>query len=147
MFRLRYWRSLSADESWRYAIVGGLLALPFVARTYWETGTTAGLEPIFAAGLLVGYFFRGTTREIARVGARIGVVAALPVLLWMSIEPAAYVLLETDPWYAPLVPIAIAVLFVTVGGLIAALVGAIGARIGDWLSGKLGFGRSATVAQ
>ncbi|NUB90911.1 DUF5518 domain-containing protein [Haloterrigena sp. SYSU A121-1] len=147
MFRFRYWRSLLADESWRYAIVGGLLALPFVARSYWETGMTAGIEPIFAAGLLVGYFFQGSVDEVGRVGSRTGVVGALPVLLWMSVEPVAYVLLETVPWYDPLVPIAVAVLFVTIGSLFAALVGAIGARIGDWLSEKVGRYRPPVVAR
>ncbi|AEH38254.1 DUF5518 domain-containing protein [Halopiger xanaduensis] len=146
MFRLRYWRSLLADDSWRYALVGGLLALPFAARSYWRTGTTLELEAIFVAGLLVGYFFRGTADEVSRVGSRTGFVGALPVLLWM-VSDVVYFLFETESSYTLFAPIVGGVLLVTIGSLFAALVGAIGARIGDWLSGKTGFDRATAAAQ
>ena len=148
MFRLRYWRSLAADESWRYAIVGGLLALPFVVGSYWQTGTSVGFEAIFVAGLLVGYFFRGTPEEVSQVGSRTGFIGMLPVLLWKLSDTVAFLFLELgSPYGFRFVQIAFMVVFVMIGALIAAVIGAIGARIGNWLSGKIGFGRTAAVAR
>lgn len=148
MFRLRYWRSLLADDSWRYAIAGGLLAVPFVARSYQRTGTSVEFESLFVAGLLVGYFVRGTTDEVSRVGSRTGFVGALPTLLWLLSDTAVFLFVELGPPYEfRLVQFGFVIMFGMIGVLIAAVTGAIGARIGNWLSGKLGVDRSTAVAQ
>ncbi|ELY68460.1 DUF5518 domain-containing protein [Natrinema versiforme] len=148
MFRLRYWRSLLADDSWRYAIVGGLLAVPFVARSYQRTGTGLEFESLFVAGLLVGYFFRGPTAAVSRVGSRTGVVGALPALLWMLSDTIVFLFAELgSPYEFRLVQFGFVIMFGMIGVLIAAVTGAIGARIGNWLRGKFGVDQSTVVAQ
>lgn len=49
------------SDEWRYALLGGLLSVPFTTVGYWQTGSEIALSPVLFGGLLVG-----------RVGARIG---------------------------------------------------------------------------
>ncbi|WP_339104651.1 DUF5518 domain-containing protein [Haloterrigena salinisoli] len=133
----RRFRSLLANERWRYAIVGGLVAVPLTTLSYWQTGSEIGLWPIGLGGLLAGYWFEGSAAERTRVGVRAGLVGALPTA-WLLVDLLWFIHVELRG-SAPSRLLQSAVAVVGVAGIIAlaALAGTIGARIGGWLRGKL----------
>ena len=139
-------RSLLRDESWRYALLGGLIALLGTTATDWRTGSTFNIGAVFVGGLLAGALFTGTATDRARVGVRVGLIGGVP-LLWMGAELVRFVLLETSaPVAVRLFQIAVVLPFVGFGFGIAAFVARVGARIGDSLRNKFGRNRPSVVA-
>lgn len=135
-------------DGWRYALVGGLASVPFTAASYWQTGSELSVSPVFFGGLLAGYLAGRATGDRTGVGARAGLVGALPVL-WMLTD----ILLATSALAGPAWFVAAdTALVVLMGGVfallclaVAALVGAVGGRVGGWLAGVVGPRRPPTV--
>ena len=147
MARDRGRRSLLADDSWRYAIVGGLAALPFTAINYWQTGSEIGLWPVVFGGLLAGYLYEGPSTVRSRVGFRAGLIGLLPAL-WLLGDLLWFVHVEVGgPAVSRVVQTVFAIVFVVAMFVFAGLAGMIGSRVGDWLSGKVGRDRPPVVAR
>jgi hypothetical protein len=125
--------------SWKYALVGGLVSLPFTTLSYWRTGSELSLGAVLFGGILAGYLARRAGGEISGVGTRVGIVGGLPVLWVASDVLAATVGLAGPTWFvtsATLLAIGFTIAVAVLGFGIAALVGKLGARIGIWLAGN-----------
>ncbi|QRV16252.1 DUF5518 domain-containing protein [Haloterrigena salifodinae] len=139
-------RSLLSDDGWKYALIGGLVALPFTAAVYRRTGSRIGLGPAFVGGLIAGYLHDGFANERARIGAVSGVIGALPAL-WVLGELLSFITLETgSPGWFRAVSVALAIGVIATVFVLAAGVAAISARVGDWASSKAGRTRPPTAA-
>ena len=138
-------RALLTDPVWKYAIVGGLLALPFTIAMALQTPTELSLGPVFGAGLVAGYLYDGRRSERSSVGARAGAMSALPAL-WLVVDAVPFVLLETGSplWFRALSTV-FAIGITALAIVFAAAVAIVGARVGDWVSSKAGRTRSTAV--
>ncbi|WP_126662825.1 DUF5518 domain-containing protein [Haloterrigena salifodinae] len=147
MTRDRSRRSLLADDSWRYAIVGGLASLPFTTVTYWQTGSEIGLLPVVFGGLVAGYLYEGPSAVRSRVGFRAGLIGLLPAL-WMLVDILWFVHVELGgPVVSRVLQTVLAIVAVVTMFVFAGLAAIIGSRIGDWLSKKVGRYRPSVVAR
>jgi hypothetical protein len=133
---------------WKYALVGGVLSLPFTTLSYWQTGSELSLGAVLFGGILAGYLVERAGGEHSGVGTRVGVVGGLPVLWVLFDVLAATSGLGGPAWFvtsATLLTIGFSIVVAVLGFGIAALVGELGVRVGSWLAGRLP-GRSTPVA-
>lgn len=114
------------SQQWRYALICGMLSLPFTALSYWQTGSELSLSPVFLGGVLAGYLMTRRTGTGRGVGARVGLVGGLPVL-WVlfDILQAASVLAGPS-WFVASATILTIVVTVVFGFGLAALIGELG---------------------
>jgi len=133
---------------WKYALVGGLFALPFTTLGYWQTGSELSLGAVLFGGLLAGYLVKRAGDRSSGVGTRAGLVGGLPVLWVLFDVLAATTGLDGPAWFvtsATLLTVGFTIVVAVLGFGIAALVGEVGARVGGWLAGERP-GRSSPVA-
>jgi hypothetical protein len=122
-----------------YALLGGLAALPFVALSYWQTGSEVSFGAVVFGGLLAGYLLERAGGDARGVGARAGLVGGLPLLWALADVLAATSALAGPAWFVAgaTATTVVFVLGVAVLGFgLAALVGEVGGRIGGWLAGQ-----------
>jgi len=136
------------SETWRYALVGGLVALPGTAYLLWQSGSELSLGPVLFGGLVAGYLHAGDASARRSVGVRVGLIGALPAL-WMVGDVLATASSAGGPaWFRAVAVgtgIGTMLVFTLLAVGLAAVVGVVGAAIGDWLSRKIGRrGSSAT---
>ena len=130
------WTGPLADrlsETWRYALLGGLLALPFTTLSYARTGDEVALGAVFWGGLLAGYLAKRRGLTGTPVGSRAGVVGGLPAL-WMVGDIVPYLVGLGGPAWFRAVQLALVLLMVPVFVGLSALVGGLGGRLGGWLA-------------
>jgi len=128
------------SQTWRYALLGGLVALPFTSLSYAQSGTELGLGAVFWAAVLVGYLARRRGLSGTPVGARAGLVGSMPEL-WMVGDIASFVVGLGGPAWFRIAQLAVVALFVPLVLGLAALVGALGGRLGGWLAERHGHPR------
>jgi uncharacterized membrane protein YeaQ/YmgE (transglycosylase-associated protein family) len=130
---------LWADDAWRHALVGGLASVPVTTLLYWQSTNELGLGPVFLGGLVAGYLHGSTGSR--RVGARAGIVGALPALLLFGEVLSMLPGLSGPPWFLAAggaMVVAGGVAFVALAAALSALVGVVGASVGGWLAGRTG---------
>jgi len=128
-------------ETWRYALLGGLIALPGTAYLFWQSGSELSLGPVLVGGLVAGYLHTGETSARRSVGVRVGLIGGLPALRTLVDLFAAVPALGGPAWFRVVaggMGAGAVVLFVLLVLGLAAVVGVLGAAVGDWLSRKIG---------
>jgi hypothetical protein len=129
------------SETWRYTLLGGLIALPGTALLYWQSADTVTYGPILLGGLVAGYVYDGEKATRRRIGARTGLIGGLPALWPLADMFGALPALAGPAWFRVAgtglgVGTALVVSLVALG--LAAVTGVVGAAVGDWLSRKTG---------
>jgi len=74
-------RPSKLSDRWRYALGGGLVAVPLMTLGYLGTGSELSLGPVLLGGAVAGYLATRDTGTHRGVGARVGLVASFPALL------------------------------------------------------------------
>ena len=134
----------AVTPTWRYALLAGLAALPFVGYSYWQSGGTADVSILVLTALVAGYLAKRRGLESTAVGVRAGLVVS-PVVLWQAAELVPTVLGFDQPvWVDGVMLVAIGV-FTPLLVLVVALVGGLGARLGGWLAERNGHPRGAVA--
>jgi hypothetical protein len=137
------------SETWRYALLGGLIALPGTAYLLWQSGDELSLGPVLIGALVAGYFHAGDESARRSVGIRVGLIGGLPAL-WTLVDLfAAVPALGGPAWFQVVaggMGVGAVLLFVLLVLGLAAVVGVLGAAVGDWLSRKTGRLRSTAVS-
>ena len=64
---------------WTPAILAGLSSMPLTAGLHWYWSHYTSF-PVFVVGVAVGYYYRHRSKRGIRVGTRMGLVGALPVV-------------------------------------------------------------------
>lgn len=141
--------SPNLSETWRYALIGGLVALPGTTYLYWQSGTELSLGPVLVGGLVAGYLHAGDRSTRRSIGARTGLIGGLPAL-WMLADALAVVPGVGGPTWFRVVAggmgVGTMLVFALLAFGLAALVGVLGAAVGGWLSRKTGRRRSSATA-
>jgi hypothetical protein len=129
-------------ETWRYALVGGVVSIPLSLGLYWYTGmgNDFSLNMVTVGGLLAGYLAKRNSVDAKPAGVRAGLIGALPGLAWILPRIARSV---AAGW--SLLPIAVFLcLFTVIIFGIGAVAGVIGGAVGGWLFTKMENRRRAT---
>lgn len=129
----------SVSDTWKYALLGGLVSVPLTTVGYWQSGSELSLSPVLFGGLIAGYLARRATGTADGVGVRAGLVGALPTLWILADVLGAASALAGPTWFVAVgVGFTGAILLVVavVGFGLGALAGALGARAGSWLAGR-----------
>jgi len=131
----------SLPETWRYALLGALVALPGTALLYWQSNTQLSFGPILLGGLIAGYLYTGDQSGRRRVGIRTGLIGGLPAL-WMLADMLTTVSGVGGPAWFRIVAGGMGVVTMLLITLLAfglaAMLGVVGAAVGGWLSRKTG---------
>jgi uncharacterized membrane protein len=126
-------------QQWRYAVIGGVIALPFTAFGYWQTGSELSLSPVLFGGLLAGYLAKRQAGESRGVGIRAGLIGGIPIL-WAILDIlSATSALGGPEWFitgATVLTVGFSAVVAVLGFVLAAFIGKIGAKLGGWLAGK-----------
>lgn len=121
-------------ETWKYALIGGVVSIPLSLGLYWYSGmgNDFSLNMVVVGGVLAGYLAKRNSADAKPAGLRAGLIGALPGLAWMLPQITRNV---AAGW--SLLPIAVfsALFTVTIFG-IGALAGVIGGAVGGWLFKK-----------
>jgi len=124
------------SQQWQYALICGVLALPFTALSYWQTGSELSLSPVFVGGILAGYLTTRRTGTGRGVGARAGLVGGLPVLWLLFDFLNAASALAGPAWFVASATILTTVGTVVFGFGIAAFIGEVGGKFGSWVASR-----------
>lgn len=133
---------LDISKTWKYALLGGLLALPFTAFDAWQSAESVTLEMVLLGSALTGYLVKRHGGNSTATGFRAALVGSLPSL-WGLGEFLLIVPTIANPlWFQALSMVMILV----VGGCLLAIVavfGGLAGRFGGWLAERRGHGGSA----
>lgn len=133
---------LPTSDTWKYALIGGLAGLLLGLATYLQAG--AGdeftLNGALLGGALAGYLAAasGTDADAGSAGVRAGLIGGLPGL-WILVDVFDAASALAGPLWFQVVAlggIVGTILLVVLG--VAALLGAIGAKVGAWVAERWG---------
>ncbi|MFC6975403.1 DUF5518 domain-containing protein [Halomicroarcula sp. GCM10025709] len=131
------------SDTWRFALLGGVLSIPFTLTSYWQSGSEMSLSSVFFAAILVGYLAKQRGLRSSAVGVRTGVVGSLPTV-WVAWDMVtALAALDGPTWFVTGGSIAMLLFVLVVLGIVAgisAVFGALGGRVGGWLAERNGGG-------
>lgn len=104
--------------------------MPATAGIYWYWSHYTSV-PVFAVGVMVGYYYRHRSKTGIRVGTRMGLVGAFPVVWIYSdfLDSLAGIELSSSVWSAAVQAIPILFFFLLVTG-ISTLMGFLGTLAG-----------------
>jgi len=130
---------LQLTETWTYALVGGLLALPFTALEVWRSPENISLGAVVVGCVFAGYLIKRRGGNSTATGLRAGVIGGIPVLWALNELLWAVINIPNPPWFQA-VSVGMALAF---GGLffaVMAVAGAVSGRFGGWLAKRRGNG-------
>jgi len=134
---------LAIDTTWRYALLAGLVSLPFTVYSYWSGN--GEISALFAVALVAGYLAKRHGLESTPVGFRAGLVGSVP-LLWDLGDAALAIPGFDQPLWFGAVQSGLALAIGAVVVLVAASLSALSARLGGWLAEQFGHPRRPTAA-
>jgi hypothetical protein len=128
---------LQLSETWTYALVGGLLALPFTALGTWRSPEEVPFGAALVGSVVAGYLIKRRDGNSTATGLRAALVGGLPALWALTELLRAIQGIPNPPWFRT-VSVAMALAF---GGLLFAVMavsGALAGRFGGWLAERRG---------
>lgn len=124
------------DERSRTAVLAGLATIPFTVLLSWESDpSTFSGTPILVAGLLVGYLYSDRATESRQAGKLVGVVGAVPVVIWSVVDWLP--VLRTEPPGFVVASSLLTLIVMAIGVGLFALIGIIGATVGNGIAKRL----------
>jgi len=130
------------SPAWRYALVGGVVALVLIVVFQWLPGprTELSLNAVFVGGLLAGYLARTRAPSVdaTAVGVRTGLIGSLAGLLLLVEIVTTGATLSSPLWFRVAGTGLLAGTMLGFTVVVAVLAGLLGAHVGGWLGGKTG---------
>lgn len=129
---------LELTDSWKYALIGGVLALPFTVLKVLQSSESITLEIFVAGSLLAGYLIKRHGGNSTVTGLRSALIGGFPVL-WTLPEMLRTVAdIPNPPWFQA---VSIIVLLTFSGLMLAllAILGALAGRFGGWIAERRGY--------
>lgn len=131
-------RFLRRVGSWKYALIGGVISIPFTVLVHAKTGS--GIE--FSSGTMVlgggiaGYLAKRNSAHAGTTGALAGAIGGLPLLRWWS-TTFQHILFSLVPlWPDAVLEVASLSMMGLVIFLGSVLAGWLGGRLGGWVAGR-----------
>lgn len=130
---------LQLTETWTYALVGGLLALPFTALEVWRSPENISLGAVVVGCVFAGYLIKRRGGNSTATGLRAGVIGGIPVLWALNELLWAVINIPNPPWFQA-VSVGMALAFGGLVFVVMAVAGAVSGRFGGWLAKRRGHG-------
>lgn len=67
-------------ETWKYALIGGLVALPFTALEAWQSPENISLGMIVVGSVIAGYLIKRRGGNSTATGLRAALIGGFPAL-------------------------------------------------------------------
>ena len=134
------------SKTWKYALIGGLFALPFTVFDAWQSTESVTLEMVLLSSALAGYLVKRRGGNSTATGFRAGLVGSLPSLWGLGEFLLTVPTIANPLWFQTLSM----VLILVVGGFLLAIVavfGGLAGRFGGWLAERRGHGGSANALE
>lgn len=128
---------LQLTEMWTYALLGGLLTLPFTAINVWRSPENVTLGTVLIGSVFAGYLIKRRGGNSTATGLRAALIGGIPVLWTLKELLWAVTNISNPPWFQA-ASVAVALAF---GGLLLAVMaisGALAGRFGGWLAERRG---------
>lgn len=133
---------LRTTETWKYALLGGLLALPFTTLAAWRSPENVSLGTVVVGSALAGYLVKRRGGNSTATGLRAALIGGFPAVWALNELLRTISTIPNPPWFQA---VGVAMTLV-VGGIILAVVavfGVIAGRFGGWLAERRGHGGTA----
>jgi len=124
---------LQLTESWKYALIGGLLALPFTALEVWRSPENIVLEMFVVGSVLAGYLVKRRGGNSTVTGLRAALIGGFPAL-WILPEMLSMITNLPIPLWFQAVSIGMALAFGGLALALLAVLGALAGRFGGWVA-------------
>jgi hypothetical protein len=124
-------------ESWKYALIGGLLALPFTALEAWRSPENITLGMVVLGSMLAGYLIKRRGGSSTATGLRAALIGGLPTVWALGELLWAVPNIPNPPWFQ-VVGIGMILAFGGVMLAVVAIFGALAGRFGGWLAERRG---------
>jgi len=124
-------------ETWTYALIGGLLALPFTVLAAWQSPENISLGMVVVGSVVAGYLIKRRGGNSTATGLRAALIGGFPAV-WSLSELIWAIPTVPNPLWFQAVGVA---MILGVGGFILAVVavfGALAGRFGGWLAERRG---------
>ncbi|WP_338742275.1 DUF5518 domain-containing protein [Haloplanus salilacus] len=128
---------LQLSETWTYALVGGLLALPFTALEVWRSPENITLGAVVAGSVFAGYLIKRRGGNSTATGLRAALIGGIPALWALNELLWAVSSIPNPPWFQA-VSVGMALAFGGLILLVVAVSGALAGRFGGWLAERRG---------
>jgi hypothetical protein len=129
--------SLQLTETWTYALVGGLLALPFTALEVWRSPENITLNAVVVGSVLAGYLIKRRGGNSTATGIRTALIGGIPAL-WALTELLRSISNVPNPSWFQAVSVGMALAFGGLMVVVVAVFGALAGRFGGWLAERSG---------
>ena len=137
---------LQLTEMWKYALIGGLLAVPFTALEAWRSPENVALGTVVLGSVLAGYLVRRRGGNSTATGLRAALIGGVP-LLWALGNLLWSVPGIPNPLWFQAVSVGAVVTFGACVFAVVALLGALAGRFGGWLAERRGHTGTANPGQ
>jgi hypothetical protein len=128
---------LQLTKMWKYALIGGLLAVPFTAIEAWQSPENMTLGMISFGSVLAGYLIKRRGGNSTATGLRAALIGGLP-LLWAIGDLLWSVPNIANPLWFQAVGVGMILAFGGVLLVVVAVSGALAGRFGGWLAERRG---------
>ncbi|QGX96581.1 hypothetical protein EI982_02400 [Haloplanus rallus] len=128
---------LQLTETWTYALVGGLLALPFTALEVWRSPENITLGAVLVGSVFAGYLIKRRGGNSTATGIRAALIGGIPTLWALTELLRAITNIPNPPWFQA-ASVGMALAFGGLMFVIVALSGALAGRFGGWLAERRG---------
>ena len=128
---------LQLTETWTYALVGGLLALPFTALDVWRSPENITLGAVVVGSVFAGYLIKRRGGNSTATGTRAALIGGIPVLWALNELLWTITTIPNPPWFQG-ISVVMALAFGSLILVVVAASGALAGRFGGWLAERRG---------
>ena len=132
---------IGISDTWKYALLGGLPALPFTILEVWRSADTMTFDVFLLGSALAGYLIKRHGGNSTATGFRAALVGGSPAL-WVLVDLFQTIPAGPNPLWFQVVSIVLLLGLGVVIVLILAVSGALAGRFGGWLAERFGHGGS-----
>jgi len=127
------------SDTWKYAVLGGLPALPFAVLEVWRSADTMTFEIFLLGSALSGYLIKRHGGNSTATGLRAALVGGSPAL-WVLVDLFRTLPAGPSPLWFRIVSTVLLLGLGVVIVVVLAVLGALAGRCGGWLAERRGHG-------
>ncbi|MBP2252689.1 hypothetical protein J2754_003035 [Halarchaeum solikamskense] len=128
--------SLRGNQTWPYALLGGIVSIPLVLADYWLSGMGSyfSINMVFFGGLLAGFLAQRGSANTRQAATGAGIIGGLPGYLWILPAMGQMWTSFATAWSSPLAATVLVLLGSVLMVGISAVAGLLGGIVGSWLA-------------
>src|SRR6056297_1102706 len=129
---------IGISDTWKYALLGGLPALPFTILEVWRSADTMTFDVFLIGSALAGYLIKRHGGNSTATGLRAALVGGSPAL-WVLVDLFRTIPAGPNPLWFQVVSTVLLLGLGVVIIVVLAVLGALAGRCGGWLAERRGY--------